>query len=293
MSTAPVAVASSRARVIHADDGNRSITGSMTIAASRSPASRHRRLERGDVVERHAAEITARSVGHARGLVGRPIEPAEVSAPDDDVARRVRARDAHRGGDRLGAGLEKLHLVGARNHAAQPLGDVHFAHVRQRRARCRPRSRRRRRASRSARRSRARPRRAPSCSRDTRCRRRRTTRQPTGLDVVRRTDGVVGAVERRGSLAAGRRAGRQYGRARVRAKSASSCSPGMSSGSPASSGSCFGDDRDVVRETQSAGAAGGAVARPWRLARRSGGMACWKIRSLGVGGVNPAGVCAR
>ena len=96
-----------------------------------SAGRRDRRLERGNVVERHATKIAARPLRNARGVVRRPVEPPEVSAPDHDVARGVRTRDPDRGGDRLGARLEKLHFVRARNDAAQPLGDVDLAYARQ------------------------------------------------------------------------------------------------------------------------------------------------------------------
>ena len=71
--------------------------------------------------------------GYARRVLGAPVEPAEVAAGNHNVPRRVRARDANGGGHRLGAGLEKLHFVRARNDAAQPLGDFDFPHTRKRR----------------------------------------------------------------------------------------------------------------------------------------------------------------
>ena len=121
---------SARARAIHSGDGMRSTTGSMAIAASRSPASATARSSAGDVVERNRAVVAPHALRDA-GLRGTPVVPAEVSAADHHVAAGVRPRDAHGRAHRLRAGLQELHALRARHHVAEPLGDLHFEHVRE------------------------------------------------------------------------------------------------------------------------------------------------------------------
>src|SRR4029450_4061087 len=60
-----------------------------------------------------------------------PIVPAEVARPDDLALPRVRARDAHSGGNRLRSALQEADLFGTGNDVAQPVRDVDFARVRQ------------------------------------------------------------------------------------------------------------------------------------------------------------------
>src|SRR3954468_11686918 len=80
-------------------------------------------LKRGDIVKRNRAEERAYGAGHAR-RVARPVVPAEVAAADDDVAIRVRPRDAHRRGHAFGAALEELHHLGGGHVLAQPLREI-------------------------------------------------------------------------------------------------------------------------------------------------------------------------
>ncbi len=106
------------------------------------------------------------------------------------------------------------------------------------------------------------------------------TRHPIGADVVRRTDGVGGAVQRLDPLASGRGAGRKNGRRAIAPVGVVVL--GSDLGLAGFLGLLLGDGGRVVRKLSAVADGAGGGARPSRLARRSGGMA-WcenEVRSV-------------
>ena len=118
-----------RAASIHAVLGSRSITGSITIAASPSPASAAAlssavMSSNGTAVKSSWAPLTV--PGPSVYQSSHPKYPQPITFARPVCARAMRTAAGHT----LRSALQKTHALGARYHIRQPFGDLDLEHVR-------------------------------------------------------------------------------------------------------------------------------------------------------------------